>query len=152
MHTALMRQKFDIAAAHRLHVPSLSDEENRALFGKCNNPRGHGHNYQFEPVIELPISDGVPALTLAQLERLAQLAIVDRFDHTHLNLDTPDFAADSGVNPSVENIARVFFDHLRRAIEGHAAALPPDRRPRLRSMTVWETDRTSATYPANERA
>ncbi|MDX9912383.1 MAG: 6-carboxytetrahydropterin synthase [Phycisphaerales bacterium] len=147
MHTALLRQRFDIAAAHRLHVPTLSDDENRRLFGKCNNPSGHGHNYQFEPLVEIPLTGGAPALTLAQLESLAQAAIVDRFDHTHLNLDTPDFSDDAGINPSVENIARVFFEHMRKAVEAHAASLPSDHRPRLRAMTVWETDRTSATYP-----
>jgi 6-pyruvoyltetrahydropterin/6-carboxytetrahydropterin synthase len=137
---ALLRQRFDFAAAHRLDVPSLTPEQNRALFGKCNNPGGHGHNYQVEPVVEVPL-DGAPAFSLQDLELAVQRAIIDRFDHKHLNNDTPEFCLDrGGVNPSVENIARVFFDLLSSAL----AAAPV----RLRSITVWETDRTSATYPA----
>lgn len=139
--TALLRQRFDFAAAHRLNVPTLTPEENRALFGKCNNPGGHGHNYQFEPCIEVPLAGTV--LTLQDIERLAQVAIIDRFDHKHLNQDTREFCVEQGgVNPSVENIARVFFDLL--AADLHAQ-FPGAK---LRSITVWETDRTSATYPA----
>jgi 6-pyruvoyltetrahydropterin/6-carboxytetrahydropterin synthase len=137
--TALLRQRFDFAAAHRLNVPTLTPEENRALFGKCNNPSGHGHNYQVEPVVEVPLDR--PAFSLQDLERAVQSAIIDRFDHKHLNQDTEEFCVErGGVNPSVENIARVFFDLL--------SARLADAPVRLRSITVWETDRTSATYPA----
>jgi 6-pyruvoyltetrahydropterin/6-carboxytetrahydropterin synthase len=139
-HFALLRQRFDFAAAHRLNVPTLSPEQNRALFGKCNNPGGHGHNYQLEPVVEVPLHDQ-PAFSLQDLERAVQRAIIDRFDHKHLNQDTPEFCVEQGgVNPSVENIARVFFDLLSAAL----ASAPV----RLRAITVWETDRTCATYPA----
>src|SRR5690606_26662004 len=71
MHTAaperfLMRQQFDFAAAHRLHVDSLSDAQNREIFGRCNNPSSHGHNYRLEPVVEAELSSrGAPAMTLA---------------------------------------------------------------------------------------
>ncbi len=138
--TALLRQRFDFAAAHRLHMPSLSDAENRRLFGKCNNPGGHGHNYQFEPCIELDPAAMTP-FTLQDLEAIAQTTIINRFDHVHLNQDTPEFdTARGGVNPSVENIAKVFYDLL-------SAAIKPSTRARLREVTVWETDRTSATFP-----
>ncbi len=136
----LLRQKFDFAAAHRLHIPSLSEADNRKLFGKCNNPAGHGHNYQIEPVVALPASS---RFTLADLERLTESAVIDRFDHKHLNCDTEEFAQGTGLNPSVENMARIFFGLLSAAITaqfGSEAALV--------SMTVWETDRTCATYPA----
>lgn len=141
--TILLRQKFDFAASHRLHIPALSEEENRKLFGKCNNAGGHGHNYQFEPCIALQIAeDGRPTFTLAELERLAHEAILRRFDHKHLNLDTPEFNPEGGgVNPTVENIAMIFHDLLAAALREAGA------RADLRSMTVWETDRTSATYP-----
>jgi 6-pyruvoyltetrahydropterin/6-carboxytetrahydropterin synthase len=142
--TVLLRQKFDFAASHRLHVASLSDQENRDLFGKCNNPGGHGHNYQFEPCIAMQLGPtGRPPFSLGELERLADETLVQRFDHTHLNLDTAEFSPDKGgVNPTVENIARIFYELF-------AAALKDARAPvELRSMTVWETDRTSATYPA----
>lgn len=135
----LVRQRFDFAAAHRLHVPSLTAEENRAAFGKCNNESGHGHNYQFEPAIAVPPGS---TLTPAEVERLAEEAILARFDHTHLNEDTAEFRTGEGVNPSVENIARVFFELLEPRVK------QADPGADLVSMTVWETDRTSSTYPA----
>ncbi|MEO0715904.1 MAG: 6-carboxytetrahydropterin synthase, partial [Planctomycetota bacterium] len=142
--TALMRQRFDFAAAHRLHVPSLSDEENQAAFGKCNNPSGHGHNYGIEPCVAINLSaqSNATPFTLADLERLVDEHLIDPFDHTHLNADTKEFATDTGVNPSVENIARVFFDRLKPAI---AEASPAAE---LRTIRVWETERTSCTYPS----
>jgi 6-pyruvoyl-tetrahydropterin synthase len=138
----LLRQRFDFAAAHRLHVPTLSDAENRALFGKCNNPRGHGHNYQFEPTVRLasPPTPG-QTLQLHHLEALVSKVLLDKFDHTHLNEDTQEFnQSKGGLNPSVENIAKVFYQLLAPEL---ARAHPGTT---LASMTVWETDRTSATY------
>lgn len=137
---ALIRQQFDFAAAHRLHAPGLSDDDNRAVFGKCNNPKGHGHNYRLEPCVETPVG-ATQAFRLTDLERIVAETILARFDHTHLNEDTPQFdqRLPGGLNPSVENIARVFFDLLGPEIARHHA--------RLRSVTVWETDKTSCTYP-----
>lgn len=138
--TVVLSQKFEFAAAHRLHVPSMSDEENRAYFGKCNNAAGHGHNYVIEPRIEMPVTERGGSLSLAELERVTQAVLIDPFDHKHLNLDTREFRDGSGVNPTVENIARVFYGLLAPAIKGLG------RDARLREITVWETDRTSATY------
>lgn len=142
MTPVLVRQKFDFAASHRLHVPSLSDEENQRLFGKCNHPSGHGHNYQIEPCVEWRGGERDAGFDLAAFERLVRRVIIDRFDHKHLNLDTREFAAQGGANPTVENIARVFFGLL----SGELAAW--SKHASLRSITVWETDRTSATFPA----
>lgn len=138
---ALIRQRFDFSASHRLHVAAMSDEENRAAFGKCNHPSGHGHNYQVEPCVAVPLTDAGPALSLDALERLTDRLIIQRFDHKYLNQDTAEFRTGSGLNPTVENIAKVCFDLLAPAVarEGRGAA--------LRSITVWETDRTSCTYP-----
>ncbi|MGD9790888.1 MAG: 6-carboxytetrahydropterin synthase [Phycisphaerales bacterium] len=147
---AVMRQTFDFAASHRLHVPELSDDENRRLFGKCNNPRGHGHNYRLRPSVEVSVHrDGTLALSLATLERIVDETILTPFDHKHLNEDTTEFNAQKGgVVPSVENIARVFFERLKPAIERAATTTPHNAAPILRSVEVWETDRTSAVYPA----
>lgn len=139
--TALLRQQFDLAAAHRLHADALSDEENRDTFGRCNNPAGHGHNYKFEPTVAIQLRDGAPQFTLLDLERLVAKNILEPFDHTHLNLDRPEFGQD-GVIPSVENIAKVFYHALEPAITEQSNGVA-----RLLSMTVWETDRTSCTYP-----
>lgn len=140
---ASLRQRFDFAASHRLHVPALSEEENRRRFGKCNNPTGHGHNYRLEPCVDVSLepADG-PPLSLDRLERVTVESVIQRFDHKNLNTDTREFADGTGLNPTVENIARVCFELLAPAI---ASASPSAR---LRSVTVWETDRTSCTYPA----
>ncbi|HYE02205.1 MAG TPA: 6-carboxytetrahydropterin synthase, partial [Phycisphaerales bacterium] len=141
---ALIRQQFELAASHRLHVPTLSAEQNRTLFGKCNNPKGHGHNYRVEPCVEVPVGEGTAAgFGLADLERITQRVLISRFDHTHLNEDMPEFSSRTGVNPSVENIAQVFFRLLAPAIKAEAGQAAT-----LRSLTVWETDKTAATYPA----
>lgn len=139
---ALIRQRFDFSAAHRLHTPALSDAENQRLYGKCNNPRGHGHNYVVQPVVKVRI-DAAPGFSLLDLESITEEAVIKPFDHKHLNEDTAEFSVErGGVLPSVENIARVCFERLKPAIAAHPA------KPVLENVTVWETDRTSATYPA----
>ena len=84
-----------------------------------------------------------PTFSLETLERITAERVISRFDHAHLNEDTAEFdTSRGGVNPSVENIARVCYDLLAPAV----VSASPDAR--LRSVTVWETDKTSATYPA----
>lgn len=139
--SVLIRQKFDFAAAHRLHSPHLTEAQNREIFGKCNNPSGHGHNYQVEPCVAAPLNSSGPAFSVDALQDLTTRFIIDRFDHKHLNLDTAEFSDRSGVTPTVENIARVFYDLLAPEIT------KADPKARLASITVWETDRTSCTYP-----
>jgi 6-pyruvoyltetrahydropterin/6-carboxytetrahydropterin synthase len=135
----LISQQFDFAAAHRLHCPQLSDEENRSLFGKCNNPHGHGHNYRLEVVVSQPIppEGRPPGLPLPELERIVDERVIRRFDHMHLNLDTAEFA---GLNPSVEHIAQVCHNLLAGPVSVAGAE--------LRHVTVWETEKTRCTYPA----
>ncbi len=141
--TALLRQKFEIAAAHRLYVPELSDEENRRLFGRCANPSAHGHNYIIEPCVRVPVEPGSgPRFSLADLERATMSSLVDPFDHRNLNVDCPQFdRAKGGVNPSVENISRVFYGLLAPVIAAHGHGVE------LASLTVWETEKTCSTYP-----
>jgi 6-pyruvoyltetrahydropterin/6-carboxytetrahydropterin synthase len=138
MTTAILRQRFEFAASHRLHVPTLSAEENRRLFGKCTLPSGHGHNYVVEPAVEISLEASKP-FTLADLETITDEHVIERFDHKHLNIDTEEFG-DHALNPSVENIARVCYDLLKGPIAEADAT--------LRAVTVWETEKTSATYPA----
>jgi 6-pyruvoyltetrahydropterin/6-carboxytetrahydropterin synthase len=133
----LISQQFEFAASHRLHCPSLSEEANREVFGKCNNDSGHGHNYRIEPVVSVPLEAGSDVLNLMTLERLVHEHIIQRFDHKHLNLDTEEFAT---LNPSVEHIAKVCYDRLAHPIASHGG--------RLERITVWETEKTSCTYPA----
>jgi 6-pyruvoyltetrahydropterin/6-carboxytetrahydropterin synthase len=142
-NTALLRQRFEIAAAHRLHAPALTDEQNRAYFGKCNNPSGHGHNYIIEPCVAVPTGAqaGNGVFTAARLEQLVDQAIIQPYDHTHLNIDTAAFdqTKPSGVNPSVENIARIFFEALAPLVSASGAT--------LKNIRVWETEKTSASFP-----
>lgn len=127
-----MTESFEFSASHRLHCSQLSDEENRRVFGKCNNPRGHGHNYVVEVTIE-GAADGVTGLLAppGMLEALVKRQVIDRFDHKHLNEDCPEFWH---LNPSVENIARVAFGLLHAEL----------REPRLAAVRVWETPKTWA--------
>lgn len=139
----VLSQQFDFAAAHRLHSPALSAEENRAAFGKCNNPNGHGHNYRLEVRVRVPVpgenpsEETVDAFSVLDLERIVRTEVIDRFDHAHLNLDTEIF---SNLNPSVEHIARVCHELLDPEIRSAGAELD--------QVTVWETEKTSCTYPA----
>lgn len=132
-------QQFEFAAAHRLHCASLSDAENDRIFGKCNNINGHGHNYRLEPVVAVPLdgSGGEPAMRLPDLERIVDQTVIQRFDHANLNQDLPEFRQ---INPSVEHIAKVCYDLLRDPIT--------DAGGRLMRVTVWETEKTSCTYPS----
>jgi 6-pyruvoyltetrahydropterin/6-carboxytetrahydropterin synthase len=132
---ATLVQRFDFAASHRLHCRELPDQENRRIFGKCNNPAGHGHNYRLEVHARVPLGSG-PSLQPDQLERLVMEHAVDRLDHKHLNTDVPEFASR---NPSVEWIAQTCFEWLDGPIRSTGAQL-------LR-VRVWETEKTSAIYP-----
>jgi 6-pyruvoyltetrahydropterin/6-carboxytetrahydropterin synthase len=112
---ATVIRKTHFNAAHRLHVPQWSDEENRAFFGLCNNANYHGHNYDLEVSLRGdidPITGYVYDMGL--LKDLIQSEIVDRFDHKNLNLDTEEFAQ---LNPSAENIAMVIWNKLRNNID-----------------------------------
>jgi len=129
-----LTQCFEFSASHRLHVPALSDEENRQCFGKCNNPNGHGHNYRVEVTIGREIGDERgTVLPLPAFEAIVKEGAIDRLDHKHLNADVPEFAA---VNPSVENIARTVWEYLSGKFAPAA----------LLRVRVWETPKTYAEY------
>lgn len=134
----LVAQQFEFSASHRLHVAELSDARNREIFGKCNNPNSHGHNYRLEVAVIRAI-DNAGGISLDALEAIVNQTVIQRFDHKHLNLDAPEFAT---VNPSVENIAKACYEMLRGPIKSAGGE--------LKRVTVWETEKTSCTYPADE--
>ena len=102
-------------AAHRLHNPSWTDEENVRVFGKCNNANYHGHNYELEvKVVGEVHPDTGYVVDLKWLSDLIQMEVTDRFDHKNLNLDVPEFRT---LLPSAENIAVVVYDILRKKID-----------------------------------
>ncbi len=133
---AILAERFEFSAAHRLHCPDLSDDENRRTFGKCNHPNGHGHNYRVEVAVLVGTGPGAAPFTTATLEAVVARAVIDRFDHKHLNIDCEEFA---NLNPSVENIVRVCHGLLEPELLAAGA--------QLHRVTVWETEKTSASYP-----
>lgn len=99
-----------LSASHRLHTDALTPEQNRAVFGKCNNPHGHGHNYVLEVLVSGQIaSDTGMVINLADLDKTVRTTILDRFDHTNLN-DDPLFASSV---PTTENFCRTVFRLLK---------------------------------------
>lgn len=110
---AYFGRKYLLSASHRLHADALSEEENRAVYGKCNNPHGHGHNYVVEVLVggEVDRETGM-VVNMATLDETVEKTILRRFDHTNLNFD-PLF-----VNrvPTTENLTKVVFDLLKDAL------------------------------------
>ena len=123
-------------AAHRLHNPSLSAEDNARIYGKCNNPNYHGHNYEL--IVKVtgtvdPVTGYV--IDTKQLSDIVKTNIVDQFDHRNMNLDIPAMA---GINPTTENVAIVIYNILRALI---------DTRLDLK-IFLYETERNYVEYPA----
>jgi len=130
-----LSQKFEFSASHRLHSPRLSDEENRRTFGKCNNPHGHGHNYEVQVTLAgKPDARGV-LIDVPAFERMVSETVIEPFDHKNLNEEVPAFR---DVIPSVENIAQVIYRMLGPKFAAEKATLA--------SVTVWETPKTWCEY------
>jgi 6-pyruvoyltetrahydropterin/6-carboxytetrahydropterin synthase len=110
---AYFGRRYALSASHRLHTDALSEEENCAAYGKCNNPHGHGHNYTIEVVVRGPVDPETGmVMNLVDLDEVVQTKIVARFDHTNLNLD-PLFANQV---PTTENLNRTVFEILESAL------------------------------------
>jgi len=121
-------------AAHRVHNPALSDAENQALFGKCNNPNWHGHNYTLDVSVRGEVDERTGyVIDLAVLKRLAEQKAVDLIDHKNLNLDVPFMR---GVIPTSENIVVAIWRELAPAIE----------RGTLVRLVLWETPNNYVEY------
>jgi len=137
MDHILIRQRYEFSAAHRLHVPDMTDPENRQTFGKCNNPAGHGHNYRLQAVVRLPIDPKGRTADAQQIDAIINRHAIEPLDHKHLNTDVPQFA---DLNPSVENIVKVIWNML----VGRFTELGPSAS--LQEISVWETSKTVCTY------
>jgi len=111
---AYFTRAYTISASHRLHTGSLTAEENRATFGKCNNPHGHGHNYRIEVTVggEIDPETGM-VINMATLDAVVGKIVVARFDHMNLNLD-PLFAERVS---TTENLSIAIFDLLREGLK-----------------------------------
>jgi 6-pyruvoyltetrahydropterin/6-carboxytetrahydropterin synthase len=135
MKTSVFR-KSHFNSAHRLNNPALSAEENERIFGKCNRPNYHGHNYEL--IVKVtgeidPISGYV--IDMKVLADLVKDHVEDKFDHRNLNLDTVEF---KDVNPTAENIATVIYNILRPKIDAKFDL----------GIRLYETERNFVEYPA----
>lgn len=136
MEKVAVFRKEHFNAAHRLHNPAWTKEKNKQVFGLCNNPHYHGHNYEL--IVQLT---GVPdektgyVFDMKLLSEIIHEEVIKRFDHKNLNLDTVEFA---NLNPTAENIAVVIYRLLRAKLDGGL-----DLKIRL-----YETERNFVEYPA----
>ena len=123
-------------AAHRLNNPNWSAEKNAEIFGKCNNPNYHGHNYDLTvKVVGYPDEETGYVVDTKVLSNLIRDKVINRFDHKNLNLDVSEF---KNLNPSAENIAMVIYNLLK-----------PELKPELDLKIILnETERNYVEYPA----
>lgn len=127
-------RKANFNAAHRLFRADWTDEKNQAVFGKCNNPNFHGHNYTLEVWIDGEIDPETGyVIDLKIVKDLIKSEIQERFDHRNLNLDCPEFA---DLIPTAENISVVCFNLLRTKL---------DRKYGL-TIRLWETENNVVEY------
>ncbi len=133
--TVTRRVRFN--AAHRVHNPQLSEAENARLFGKCNNPNWHGHNYTLDVSVDGEIDPKTGYVCdLSQLKKVVEREIVDIVDHKNFNLDVP-FMKD--VIPTSENIITAFWKIL-------APQVTPGK---LAKLVLWETENNYVEYTGN---
>jgi 6-pyruvoyltetrahydropterin/6-carboxytetrahydropterin synthase len=124
-------------SAHRLHNPAWDEEKNYAIFGKCNNPNYHGHNYEL--VVKItgePAADTGFVIDLKYLSDLIKENVLNKLDHKNLNLDVVEFF---NLNPTVENITIVIYNILRNNIDNKLDL----------QIRLYETPRNFAEYPAS---
>jgi 6-pyruvoyltetrahydropterin/6-carboxytetrahydropterin synthase len=127
-------RKSHFNAAHRLHVASWSDEKNRVVFGSCNNPNYHGHNYDLIVTVlgELDQETGY-LIDTKILRDIIKEEIEDRFDHKNLNLDTEEFR---NLNPTAENIAIVIWKLISKRLDNQLKL----------NIKLYETERNFVEY------
>ncbi|WP_207432758.1 6-pyruvoyl trahydropterin synthase family protein [Sabulibacter ruber] len=127
-------RKENFNAAHRLHNPNWTDEQNQQVFGLCNNPNYHGHNYNLIVKLNGPIDEDTGYVyDMKKLSLLIKAEILNKFDHKNLNLDTEEF---KHLNPTAENIAVVIWQRLRPHLPENYTL----------SVTLFETERNFVEY------
>ena len=136
----IVTARLTFSAAHRLHNPNRDAEWNQRTYDKCDNPRGHGHNYALEVSVRGKIDPETGmVIDLKKLKRIVRERVTDRVDHTNLNEDV-DFLRD--VIPTAENLARSFWQQLAPAIDEGA----------LYEVVLHETERNSVRYRGEDEA
>ncbi|MCB1021483.1 MAG: 6-carboxytetrahydropterin synthase [Bryobacterales bacterium] len=128
---------YPFCASHRLHLDSLSEEENQELFGKCNNPYGHGHNYRLHVTLSGQADPETGMLVDRDaLDRVVREDVLKRIDHKDMNSAVPEFA---DLNPTTENLAKVISGWLCRAWSERGSGA------KLQRLTLEETARNTFT-------
>lgn len=128
-------RKVEFCASHRLYNPLFSDEKNDEVYGKCNNPNGHGHNYVLEVTVKGRVDpDTGMVMDLKALKTLLDAEIIERVDHKNLNTDV-DFL--DGVIPTAENIVASFWEIIEARLPQGCA---------LHELRLWESDNNLAFY------
>lgn len=136
MNRVTVCRKEHFNAAHRLHNPEWTEEQNQEVFGKCNLPNYHGHNYDLiVKVTGYPDPQSGYVYDMKKLRDIIQEQVIARFDHKNLNLDTEAF---SKVNPTAENIAIVIWNLLRPELDESLDL----------KIVLFETERNFVEYPA----
>ena len=134
MPIARVTRRVHFSAGHRLYNPRFDEEQNRATYGLCNNPNGHGHNYDLEVTVEGEIDPETGfVMDLKRLKVLLGETVLTDLDHANLNLDVPWL---SGVIPTTENLAVAIWHRL----EGQLGTV------RLVRVRLWETERNMVEY------
>lgn len=129
-------RRYAFSASHRLHSPLLDEEQNRALFGKCNNPFGHGHNYQLEVSVRGRVDEATGlAVDRETLDRLVRRAVLDHVESKDLNRDVPAFAGQ--YIPTTENLSLEIFRMLQHSWRSEFAG----EWPVLEKVRIEETAR-----------
>ena len=126
-------RRVHFSAAHRLHNPALSDEENERIFGLCNSPNWHGHNYELDVTVEGDVDPVTGYVVDLGLLRDVAEEVIGDLDHRNLNLDVPWLA---GMLPSTENLVVAIWNRLA----------PQVPRGKLVRLVLWETPRNAAEY------
>jgi 6-pyruvoyltetrahydropterin/6-carboxytetrahydropterin synthase len=134
MPNVRVTRRLHFSAAHRLHNPELSDAENQALYGLCNSPNWHGHNYELDVTVEGEVDPRTGYVyDLKRLRDLVEERVLTDLDHRNLNLDVPWL---DGVLPSTENLVVAIWRRLEPALDG----------VRLARLVLWETPRNYVEY------
>ncbi|MGA2114093.1 MAG: 6-carboxytetrahydropterin synthase [Bryobacteraceae bacterium] len=139
-----LTRRYRFSASHRLHSAALSAEENRRLYGKCNNPFGHGHNYVVEVSARGPADDGTgTAVNPAVLDALVDRHVIAAFDHRDLSSEIERF---QDLPPTSENVAV----EICRRLKTHWPEAFPGAWPKLEKIRIAETDRNIFEVNADE--
>ncbi len=136
MQKVAVYRKEHFNAAHRLHNPDFDDATNERVFGKCNNPHFHGHNYELiVKLIGEPDKETGYVMDLKALSNIIKENVLKRFDHKNLNLDVVEFKT---LNPTAENIVITIYNILRPLIKEQLQL----------QIRLYETERNFVEYPA----